>query len=786
MAGAVAYLGAQLALRADDFNTKLKGAHKEAKAFNKTWGGVGQLSKQVGTGLVTTGGLVVGAFAAMAQSAATYGDELAKTSQRTGVSVQGLAALSFAAGQAGSSWTGVQKALKGAARSVFEASQGVATYKDSFDDLGISVVDSTGKLKNMDELIPELADSFANMENGTRKAALAQDIFGRTGVELIPLLNQGAEGLATYAKRAEELGLVITDVEGKMGEDWKDALDETEKATETLSHAIGFVFLPAMIGIAEKATAAATWLRHLAEAYPGLIEKVGKLALLLVGAGGMLLGLSGVIAIAPAFAGAITVITGPIGIAFGVVSALVAAFILWGDQIKAVGLGLLSGFTTVLGKFIGVAAKAANALGMDGLAGKLGDLERSLEDTGEEWKNTAADMWEGKETADDTEAALINLNAALNAQPPAVADAGEEWDRFATDLKNISENELYKLGQAIEDADEAIGNAEAPVVELRDALAGNNSLADALDVVNESALGAMAAIADPNASLTAAQQALADDLGGSSGSIEKTNEWGEALTQISTIVTDFGADLAGVILKGGTFKEVMTGAFESVATVILRLAGEQVMGLLLKNLGKLIGMIPGLSGLGSAIGGFFSGAAAAAPAVAATAAATAAPAVAATAAAAAAPAVAGAGASAAGAGAMGVMGPIGAGAAVAGAASSIIANFQFRRMNKSLSRIEESTRYLKIQTVDVVQNDINKYWPYMLHTKDAVYETGNNLKSAVYETGAATVAAIGQVVTAIKQQKTEAKMTTINQFSFADEPNEKLFDLTRNERRVMA
>ena len=58
-------------------------------------------------------------------------------------------------------------------------------------------------------------------------------------------------------------------------------------------------------------------------------------------------------------------------------------------------------------------------------------------------------------------------------------------------------------------------------------------------------------------------------LGGSSGSIEKTNEWRGALEQMSTIVTDFGADLAEVILKGGTFKEVMTGALESVATVIL-------------------------------------------------------------------------------------------------------------------------------------------------------------------------------------------------------------------------
>ena len=113
------------------------------------------------------------------------------------------------------------------------------------------------------------------------------------------------------------------------------------------------------------------------------------------------------IAIAPAVGTAITVMTGPIGIAVVVVGALVTAFILWGDQIKAVGLGLLAGFTTVLGKFIGVAAKAANALGMDGIAGKLGDLETTLKTAGEEWKNTAADMWEGKEAADDADEARL-------------------------------------------------------------------------------------------------------------------------------------------------------------------------------------------------------------------------------------------------------------------------------------------------------------------------------------------------------------------------------------------
>ena len=74
----------------------------------------------------------------------------------------------------------------------------------------------------------------------------------------------------------------------------------------------------------------------------------------------------------------------------------------------------------------------------------------------------------------------------------------------------------------------------------------------------------------------------------------------------------------------------------------------------------------------------------------------------------------------------------------------------------------------------------------MEHINTAVYATRTGVMDAVDRNGAATVAAIGRVVTAIGQQRTEVKRTTINQYSFANEPNEKLFGLTRNERRVMA
>ena len=120
--------------------------------------------------------------------------------------------------------------------------------------------------------------------------------------------------------------------------------------------------------------------------------------------------------------------------------------------------------------------------------------------------------------------------------------------------------------------------------------------------------------------------------------------------------------------------------------------------------------------------------------------------------------------------------------------NAIAGFFQRARLEGSLNAIELNTRRTSIQTVDHIQPAINKYWPYMEHTNTAVYATRTGVREAVYSTGAATVEALGRVVTAIGQQSREVKVNVIGgrQYSFADEPNEKLFDLTRNERRVMA
>ena len=76
-----------------------------------------------------------------------------------------------------------------------EADQGVATYSDSFNALGLSVRDSEGNLKSNEQVLGEIADRFADMADGATKAALAMEIFGRSGASMINMLNGGSAAI---------------------------------------------------------------------------------------------------------------------------------------------------------------------------------------------------------------------------------------------------------------------------------------------------------------------------------------------------------------------------------------------------------------------------------------------------------------------------------------------------------------------------------------------------------------------------------------------------------------
>ena len=101
--------------------------------------------RKAALGLAIGGAVAIAGFAiASIKNFADLGDELDKMSKRTGVSVEALSELKFAAEQSGADLNAIEKSLKKMATALFDANLGLQTQLDTFDALGLSVEDFQG------------------------------------------------------------------------------------------------------------------------------------------------------------------------------------------------------------------------------------------------------------------------------------------------------------------------------------------------------------------------------------------------------------------------------------------------------------------------------------------------------------------------------------------------------------------------------------------------------------------------------------------------------------------
>ena len=130
-------------------------------------------------------------------------------SLRTGISVESLGELKFAADeQSGSSLETIEKATKRMASTLFDANDGVKASVESLEALGLEASDFEGL--NAEEQFMELAGALGQVKDSSEQAALAQKIFGKAGTELIPLFEQGFEGMDKLRAEAVALGGVMS------------------------------------------------------------------------------------------------------------------------------------------------------------------------------------------------------------------------------------------------------------------------------------------------------------------------------------------------------------------------------------------------------------------------------------------------------------------------------------------------------------------------------------------------------------------------------------------------
>ena len=193
--------------------------------------------------------LSVAGFAAMIKSAIDAADQLNKLSQKIGISVEALSTLRFAAQLSDVSLETLQKGIKGLSQNIAEANTGIGDGAQVFDALGISVRNADGSMKSTEAVLLQVADVFANLEDGAVKTALAVKLFGKSGMDMIPFLNQGAAGITQLTAEAERLGLKLTTETARSAEAFNDNLTALKASSSSLGIALARDFLPELTNI---------------------------------------------------------------------------------------------------------------------------------------------------------------------------------------------------------------------------------------------------------------------------------------------------------------------------------------------------------------------------------------------------------------------------------------------------------------------------------------------------------------------------------------------------------
>lgn len=197
-----------------------------------------------------------GALKETMQGAVDLGMELGHMSEQTGISAQNLSVLRYTAEQTGIPFETLAKGFKKMSTDIFEWVHGEKLAGEAFGDLGISMSDVQDKGQDMFGILSMVADKFQEMPDGPHKLAIAVELFGRAGQELIPILNKGSAGLSEFRSEAQQLGLVLDEAGIQKMEQLHAKAAETQGAMEGLGLTLMNTLAPALEDISTGATAA--------------------------------------------------------------------------------------------------------------------------------------------------------------------------------------------------------------------------------------------------------------------------------------------------------------------------------------------------------------------------------------------------------------------------------------------------------------------------------------------------------------------------------------------------
>jgi len=445
----------------------IKGIEKAGEQANRALGGIGNILGSVTGGVLALGaGLSAAGVASFAKSAIDAADNLRDMSQRTGVSVEMLSKFEKAAAMGGTSIEVVSKNMERLSKGLYSVNYSVNDSGNkvgpALERLGLSATNSAGKLKNADQVLLEIADKFQKMPDGVEKTALAIQLFGKAGAEIIPMLNEGRQAI-------EGLGATMTTDFANKADAFNDSLAATQIVFGQIGMAIADQLLPYL-------SSAVDWISRVGigfrdyivankEPIRQTIETIGRvgaaLAPWVLGLGLVVTGyklLTEALKAAAIAKAALTALTGPAGWAKLALAAGATAGAVWAINEATKGAG---------------DSTAAAALEAQKLAAEMGNAATAAGGVEPPIDKAKAKQEAFKAAVQQTNAEYQLMAATIDATSQAIQRQGQLRDAaLSADIavNNAAKSILeYKLSQARTDADRIPILLEIKQIEMENA-----------------------------------------------------------------------------------------------------------------------------------------------------------------------------------------------------------------------------------------------------------------------------------------------------------------------------
>ena len=215
---------------ATDYKLRIKAQDQTKKGFNSVNKNINSTQQS----MKKLAGAFAGVFAVrqivmFGQETLALADSIGKTADSIGVSTTFLQQYQFAAQQSGIETEQFNKALRFFSKGVGEAAQGTGLAKRAFEEMGLSIKDSTGQTKKSEDLFKEFFVTLESIQEPFERNALLAQVFGaKVGITMANLIKDGSVAMEDLA--ASATGIIPED-SIRQAEIFNDAMNELKRAT---------------------------------------------------------------------------------------------------------------------------------------------------------------------------------------------------------------------------------------------------------------------------------------------------------------------------------------------------------------------------------------------------------------------------------------------------------------------------------------------------------------------------------------------------------------------------